>query len=294
MNVFRKFGVVAGSFILTALVVAAVFLLVVRPAQRNWGATGAEAARVMPGDHLVSHPLYSTTRAVTIKARPEAIWPWLVQMGYKRGGLYSYDWLDRWLGILDRPSADRILPEFQGLKSGGEIPMGNSPGWPVVAITPERSMLIDIRQPGVQISWYWSLVPLNERATRLILRVRGNMELKPAMAPFIALMSAGEFIMVRRMLTGIKQRVEGVPPTPSEELVELLLWAVAILVGFMTFLLAFFNKKWKRYFLLAWAAFLIVWYLAMVQPPLWVGIVLDLVLILLLIGSLRKPRVQII
>jgi hypothetical protein len=51
-------------------------------------------------------------QAITINAPPEDIWPWLVQIGYQRGGLYSYDWLDRLFGFLDRPSAVRILPSF--------------------------------------------------------------------------------------------------------------------------------------------------------------------------------------
>jgi hypothetical protein len=69
--------------------------------------------------------------AVTVDARPEHIWPWLVQIGYQRGGLYSYDWLDRLFGFLDRPSAIRILPEFQNLAVGDRIPMGQGPSWPV-------------------------------------------------------------------------------------------------------------------------------------------------------------------
>ena len=294
MNVFRKFGVVAGSFILTAAILTVVFLLVVRPAHRNWGATGAEVARALPGDDLVPQAPFLFTRAVTIKAKPDKIWPWMVQIGYQRGGLYSYDWIDRLIGVLDRPSADRVLLEFQGLKPGDRIPMGLGPGWPVAALDPGRSMLLDIRQPGVQVSWFWSLVPLNEMATRLILRVRGNMELKPAMALSLPVMYVGEFAMVRKMLTGIKQRAEGAPPTPSDELFELLLWAMAVLVGFIALLMAFFRRKWRRFFLLAWASFLAVCFLAMVQPPLWTGIVLGFVLILFLFGSLRGHRTHII
>ena len=59
---------------------------------------------------------------MTVNAPPEDIWPWLVQMGTGRGGLYRYDWLDRMFGFLDRPSATRILPEFQQLAVGDKIP----------------------------------------------------------------------------------------------------------------------------------------------------------------------------
>ena len=51
---------------------------------RKWGATEAEATRPMPGDDEVKQPIQVTTRAVTVKARAAEIWPWLVQMGYRR------------------------------------------------------------------------------------------------------------------------------------------------------------------------------------------------------------------
>jgi hypothetical protein len=76
---------------------------------------------------------------VTIRARADDIWPWLAQMGYRRGGLYSYDWLDRLFGYLDRPSAEEILPEYQSIRVGDTIPLGRGPDWPVVEVVPERA-----------------------------------------------------------------------------------------------------------------------------------------------------------
>jgi hypothetical protein len=91
---------------------------------RTWGATDRELQRTMLGDIQVTLPSYEATLGVTINTAPEAIWPWLMQMGYRRGGLYSYDWLDRLFGYLDAPSADHILPEWQLLEVGDEIPIG--------------------------------------------------------------------------------------------------------------------------------------------------------------------------
>lgn len=77
----------------------------IRRWMNQWGATPSDVARAMAGDGLLADHTYSGTTAVTVNARPEHIWPWLVQIGYQRGGLYSYDWLDRLFGYLDRPSA---------------------------------------------------------------------------------------------------------------------------------------------------------------------------------------------
>src|SRR4030095_15608859 len=96
----------------------------IRRWMNHWGATSSDVARVMAGDSLLADQTYSGTTAVIVSARPEDIWPWLVQIGYQRGGLYSYDWLDRVFGYLDRPSAKCILSEVQHLAVGGPIPLG--------------------------------------------------------------------------------------------------------------------------------------------------------------------------
>jgi len=174
----------------------------------RWGATREEATRPMPGDDEVKRPMQVTTRAVTINASASDIWPWLVQMGYRRGGMYSYDWIDRCLGILDAPSADRIIPEFQHLEVGDIIPMGKPPSWPVKAIETERILLILINEPNAQVTWCFMLEEIAERQTRLILRIRNRLAVTPVLLLALPIMLPGEFLMVRRMLLGIKWRAE--------------------------------------------------------------------------------------
>ena len=103
-----------------ALALAALYWVPIRRWFGCWGATAADLTRTMAGDAAVVDPTYSATLAITIGAGPEHIWPWLVQLGYQRGGLYSYDWLDRLFGYLDRPSAVAILPQFQQLAVGDD------------------------------------------------------------------------------------------------------------------------------------------------------------------------------
>ena len=117
-------------------ILAVLYWFPIRQWMSRWEATPADRVRVMVGDSLLVDPTYSGTMAVSIDAPPEDIWPWLVQIGYQRGGLYSYDWLDRVFGYLDRPSATRILPEFQDLAVGDEIPLGRGPSWPVAIVEP--------------------------------------------------------------------------------------------------------------------------------------------------------------
>jgi len=88
----------------------------------HWGATAREAGGEVAGDELMPEPDIVATRVVEIDAPPSAIWPWLVQMGPGRGGAYTYDWIERRLGI-DIHNSNRITPEFQHLQVGDEIPM---------------------------------------------------------------------------------------------------------------------------------------------------------------------------
>jgi hypothetical protein len=188
---------------------AALYWFPIRRWMGRWGTTPSDLSRVMAGDGLIGDPTYSGTMAVIVNARPDDIWPWLVQMGYQRGGLYSYDWLDRLFGFLDRPSATCILPEFQHLAIGDEIPLGRGPGWPVAVMEARRALVLDMRNMG-GIDWVWQfgLYPIDEKRTRLVSRSRVRSRTVWAWLLTSAIEPAG-FIMTRRMLLGLKQRAEG-------------------------------------------------------------------------------------
>jgi len=119
---------------LTAAGIGAVAIVAWRkvftPWQRNWGATEEEAAMALPGDTLTPPPVDQCTRAITIAAPPEAVWPWLVQMGADRGGFYSYAWLENLFG-LDIHNADGIVDEWQQLAVGDWVwgARNRSAGW---------------------------------------------------------------------------------------------------------------------------------------------------------------------
>ncbi len=195
----------------TALVIltfAVLYWFPIRRWMNQWGATPSDLARVMAGDGLVPDPTYSGTAAVVVNASPEHIWPWLVQIGYRRGGLYSYDWLDRLFGYLDRPSATRILPEFQHLAVGDTIPLGRGPSWPVAALEPNRALVLDMRNLG-GFDWVWQfgLYTIDHERTQLVSRSRVRTKTVWARLATYAIEPAG-FLMTRRMLLGVKERAE--------------------------------------------------------------------------------------
>jgi hypothetical protein len=173
----------------------------------TWGARAEEVAMKLPGDELLPGAGLVTTRAITIDAPPDAIWPWLVQMGSGRGGAYTYDWIENLFG-LNMHSADEILPGFQDLKAGDELPMG--PGGPVMrveVIDPGRTLAI--RTADMNWVWIFALLPEAD-STRMISRNRiVTAGLPRGARPFYLLfMEPGSLVMERKMLLGIKARAE--------------------------------------------------------------------------------------
>jgi hypothetical protein len=138
-------------------------------------------------------------------------------MGYQRGGLYSYDWLDRLFGILDGPSATRVLPEFQDLAVGDKIPLPHGQGYPVAVLEPGRALVLDMRNMwGFDWVWQFGLFTLDERRTQLVSRSHVHPRTIWAWLFSLLVIEPAAFIMTRRMLLGLKQRAEALATPPSD------------------------------------------------------------------------------
>ena len=178
----------------------------------NWGARLDEISREMPGDKLLPEAPVVSTRAIGIAAPPSAVWPWLVQMGPKRGGAYTYDWIENLFG-LDMHSADEIVPELQDLAVGDELPLGEKLRMRVEILEPEHAMVM--RSDDEAWVWAFGLYPEapsapGESLTRLVSRnrIQDPRTGWAASAVSLYLMEPGSLIMERKMLLGIKQRAE--------------------------------------------------------------------------------------
>ncbi len=268
------------------LLVLVAYLLVIRPWQLTWGATDEEVSRVLPGDEIVTSPGFNATRAVTVRARPEQIWPWIVQMGDRRAGFYSYDWFDNRL----RPSAERIIPELQRLEVGDRIPLAPGVYELVHAMDPPRSMVWISMDDPPSGSWTWVLEPIDPQRTRLITRMRGAYDWTSPLILFQLWIDWGDFAFMRRSMLGIKQRAEGeILDTFAGGVAEGVLWGVAFVEFCAAVVLMMLRREWWRPWVVALATaavFLLIFY---ARPPLWIGTLSEATILAGLVWSSRSP-----
>jgi hypothetical protein len=206
-----------------ALLLAApvLYFAAIRPRLLGWGASRQERRQPLPGDDLVA-ARWQTTRGITISAPADQVWPWLVQMGYGRGGWYSYDWLERRVGAGDFAgggSARRVLPELQQLALGDTVALSPAGGLTVEVLDPARALVLHYRMnlltaapagdgDRAVLDWTWAfaLTPVNEASCRLLARVRADY--RPPwlrlLMPF--LLEPVHFIMERKMLRTIERQ----------------------------------------------------------------------------------------
>lgn len=188
---------------------------------RTYGSTARERDLMLPGDRIVGRPQVVTDHAVTVDAPPSAVWPWLLQMGWGRGGWYTARWVDRLLFPANGPSADAIIPDLQGLSIGDFIPDGppeTECGMIVEQLEPERALVLHSNshlplswRERAELDWSWAFVlhPLDDgRRTRFHFRSRWTTA--PwwfTLGGWLVVVPA-DFVMSRAMLRGVKERAE--------------------------------------------------------------------------------------
>ena len=210
----RNFNPSLTEELLAALAIGANILLspLTRSWYSRWGSTAVEQARSLPGDDIVPHPKLESTRAITIYAPAADVWPWLIQMGQGRGGLYSYQVLEN-LARCDMHNADRIHDEWQNSVVGDKVRFGPEPfpfQW-IRAIDPNRTLVLGSAagETKTPASWVFHLEPLGPTATRLLVRARNGYE--PGLLNALIWRGITDpmyAVMERRMLIGIRDRAE--------------------------------------------------------------------------------------
>ena len=201
--------------------------------QLRWGASEQEATGALPGDGFVPAADLVATRAITVAAPAERVWPWIAQLGQGRGGFYSYDRLENLVGCQIH-SADSVVDEWQEVRVGDAVHLHPEVALEVVAVDPGRALVLrgavpvagaaatNARAAGgrstkgrradtsadapYDFSWAFVLAE-QEGATRLLVRERYGY-LRPSAAALVEPVALVSFLMTQRMLRGIRDRAE--------------------------------------------------------------------------------------
>jgi hypothetical protein len=277
--------------LIAALVLVYVFIVI--PSYSQWGTTAAERTQAMPGDDIVRQPNWDYTQAVTIQAPVGEVWPWLVQIGQGRGGLYSFELLENMIGC-DIHNANLILPEFQRLVIGDSIRLHpKAPGIPVALVDSAHTLVLGAASSNQRDagSWAFRLDALEPSATRLIARFRSGYT--PTLSNILMqriFVQPTSLFMQKRMLLGLKQRAEGNFRTAIFENIQVSLW---LFLGFLLLLIGvsiLLRRHWIRLFCVGLVTGCLLWLFIAWQPPVFLGMPLVILNLFLLGWAYRRSK----
>jgi hypothetical protein len=273
-KLLRLFAGLAGL----AVLLAAAFSVIL-PWIQTWGAVEEEISRRLPGDELLSNPALTMTHGISVEVPPTEVWPWIAQIGEVRGGFYSYTFIENLIaGERIYVNADRIIPALQNPGVGEGLIGG---GMLRVHALEEGSWLLGSADPEFPMgwSWIWAVFPEGDNGTRLISRLRiqppAEMGGGPAAGFF---MTAGSFVMERKMMQGIKDRAQGRFESPWIQPLEIVLWLLALAAGIAAAVLYVRGRRWWEPLIVGFASVLALLWFTFAQPAVWLRVLLDIVL----------------
>ena len=181
--------------------------------QSTWGAGDDELTSTLSGDVLLTAPNLTATRAITIAAPADQVWPWIAQLGQARGGFYTYDAAENFVARCDIHSADRIVPEWQDIKPGDEVKLHPEVALIVAEVDPGHALVLrgGVEMGGVappyDFTWAFVVRSQPDGTTRLVVRERYAYT-KSWAAFLVEPVQFVSFVMSQKMLRGIRDRAE--------------------------------------------------------------------------------------
>lgn len=254
------------------------YVLGIRPLLLRWGASPEELARAMPGDGLVANPTFCATRAVTIRGRPEDIWPWIAQMGYDRAGFYGYDLIENLGSERGIRSVEQIVPELQHPAVGDRVYMSRIAYLSFESVVPNRFLVWRGNDTPADSAFTWAIYPMDANHARLVSRIRIRYHWRDRRILLDLFTEFADPVAVPKILEGIKARTEGREPAPlGTEAVQIAVWALAALESFVAIVCVFRWRAWWKAWVLALASAGVLLFALYARQAVWMGAGLVLV-----------------
>lgn len=183
----------------------------------RWGTVGTEASDSLPCDELVAEPKWSYTLGIHVDAAPEAVWPWIAQIGQGRGGYYTYQTLENMVGCRITNTTE-ILPDHQRPAVGDDIYLHpTAPPLRVEVVEPPNALVLfgSPADVGAATSWgvsTWQFVVRARPDGGSRLLTRGRYDHAPDWRSRLMFgrfpIEAISFVMSRKMMIEIKRLAE--------------------------------------------------------------------------------------
>lgn len=198
----KKILIVVGK-LLGVVVLVVILAVLLSPWMDRWGSTPAERMQEMPGDRFLTSPARTTNRGITVNAPVEKVYPWILQLGADKSGMYSYTWLENLVNC-KMAKDETIHPEWQNLTEGDLMKMCAGdfapPPYIVAEVLPDQAVTFGHQNNNAwEETWQFVLLPQADGSTRLITRTSTNMTggIWEVIRPI-------SFVMERKMLLTIK------------------------------------------------------------------------------------------
>ncbi|MFC0876701.1 hypothetical protein ACE01N_08900 [Saccharicrinis sp. FJH2] len=273
-----RFLVVLLFFIFIGLI----FRFAIQPFLSTWGSSDEIAEMALPGDSLVSSPSYVATRTITIAAKPWEIYPWLVQMGKKKAGMYGWDWFNNGF----KQSSYNIIPAYQKLDTGDVVRVRTGLEMEIQDFKKDTFIVWKGISKSSDASVTWMLTPSGKRETKLVCRMR----IKYHYVNPVTLINLGYEIvdmpLNRASLKGIQNRAEALGQNNmSTEIARAVLLLFPLLAMFIFLLRVFKKEKYWEPLYMVGIMLVFFLFLLYVSLPMWVLVIVAFIVLLTLIGT---------
>jgi hypothetical protein len=292
----------AGALAASVAALLLAFFFLARPWYSSWGADQELQNAPLPGDTLLWQGASRETRAILIRAPAEQVWPWVAQIGQDRGGFYSYAILENLVGCHIR-NLDFLIPALQQWQEGDKLWMypPNAAGGigqaPLALHYPGRALVFYTRRPGTALTdrpdgtWAFVVQPVDATTSRLVMRGRARGSLGLLGASFErSVFEPIHFAMERKMMEGIKARAEDRPVSAARDDIQVLLWALTFALFVVSAVFVLEGRAWRWHTATFTAAGFLFGFLTLVQPSIWLGAPLVLVLGTATVRHSRRPQ----
>ena len=168
-------------------------------------ATAAERNAVRPGDELVQADVVMD-RGFDLAAPPDAVWPWLVQLGKRRAGWYLPASVER-LVPASRRALRHVEPRLLEHAVGDVVPDWGGAGatFTLAGIDPPRTLLYTSRRGSTDLTWCLHLTPV-ATGTRVHLRLRLGPVRHRRLASTLG--GAVDALTIAGLAAGLRERVD--------------------------------------------------------------------------------------